>query len=90
MFRIKQDKKSNKNWAKTITRKTKRKAQKRSTDAQPTRMKEGRELVPLIVESYFTHNFSNVTYMQIMSLKIIGGLEQASPVKKNLLLYGRG
>jgi hypothetical protein len=45
-------------------------------------MKEGRELVPLIVGSYFTPNFSNVTCMQIMSLKIIGGLEQTFLVKK--------
>jgi hypothetical protein len=40
---------------------------KRPKDAQPTRTKERRELIPLMVGSYFTHNLSNVTHMQIMT-----------------------
>ncbi len=33
---------------------------------KPTRTKEGREIIPFMVESYLTHNFSNVTYMQMV------------------------
>jgi hypothetical protein len=44
----------------------KRKVKKRLKDAQPTRTKEGRELVPLVIGSYFTHNPSNVANKQIM------------------------
>jgi hypothetical protein len=34
--------------------------------AQLARTKEGKELVPLVVGSYLTHNPSNVTFIQIM------------------------
>jgi len=50
----------------TITRKTKRKAKKRSKDAKPIGTKEGGKLKPFVVGSYLTHNLSNVTSMQIM------------------------
>jgi hypothetical protein len=50
----------------TITRKTKGKAKERPKDAEPIGTKEGRELVPLMVGSYFTHNPYNVTCMQIV------------------------
>jgi hypothetical protein len=42
--------------AKTITQKTKGKAKERPKDAQHVGTKEGRELVPLVVGSYLTHN----------------------------------
>jgi hypothetical protein len=44
----------------TITRKTKRKAKERPTNAQPEGTKEGRELIPLMVGSYFIHSPFNV------------------------------
>jgi len=60
--------------AETITRKTKGKAKEKPKESafsqinstQPARTKEGRELVPFVVGSYFTHNLFNVVYMQIM------------------------
>ncbi len=52
--------------ARIITWKTKGKPKERQKDARPTRTKEGRELVPLMVGSYLTHNRSNVACMQIM------------------------
>jgi hypothetical protein len=45
----------------TITQKTKEEDKKRSKDVQPAGMKEGRELIPLVVGSYLTHSPSNVT-----------------------------
>jgi hypothetical protein len=45
----------------TITWKTKGKAKKEPKDALPTRSKEGRELIFLMVGNYFTHSPSNVT-----------------------------
>jgi hypothetical protein len=51
--------------AKIITHKTKGKAKERSKDAQPTRIKEGRELVPFMVGCYVTKRPSNVICMQI-------------------------
>ncbi len=47
----------------TITQKTERKAKERPTNAQPEGTKEGRELVPLMVGSYLTHNLFNVACM---------------------------
>lgn len=53
--------------AETITQKTKGKTQKRPKNAQPITIgtKEGRDLVPLVVQSYLTYRPSNVTCMQI-------------------------
>ncbi len=45
----------------------KREGQRKAKSAQPEGTKEGKELVPLMVGIYFTHNPSNVTYMQIIS-----------------------
>jgi hypothetical protein len=46
----------------TITQKTKGKARTKSEDAALARIKEGRELVPLIVGSYVVKNlYNNVT-----------------------------
>jgi hypothetical protein len=50
----------------TITRKTKGRAKKRPKDVQLVGTKEGRELIPLMVGIFFTHNLSNVAYMHIM------------------------
>jgi hypothetical protein len=50
----------------TITQKTKGKAKERSKDVQLARIKEGRELVPSMVGSYFIHSPFNVACMQIM------------------------
>jgi len=50
--------------ARTITQKTKTKAKKWSKDRQLARTKERKELVTLVVESYLTHNPSNVAYIQ--------------------------
>jgi hypothetical protein len=50
----------------TIMQKTKWKAKERPKDAHPAGTKEGRELVPLLVDSYLTHSLSNVTCMQIV------------------------
>jgi len=44
-----------KSMAKTIIQKTKGKAKERPTNAQPIGTNEGRELVPLMGGSYFTH-----------------------------------
>jgi hypothetical protein len=44
----------------TITQKTKGKAEKKSKDAALARIKEGRELVPLVAGSYIIHNSFNV------------------------------
>jgi hypothetical protein len=49
--------------ARTITQKTKRKAKERPTYAQPKGTKEGKELIPLVVGSYLTHNLINVACM---------------------------
>jgi hypothetical protein len=46
--------------AKTITRETKRKAKEKPKDAQPARTKKRKELVPLVVGNYLTHDPSNV------------------------------
>jgi hypothetical protein len=47
----------------TITQKTKWKAKEKSKDVGYARTKERRELVPLVVGSYFTHNHFNVVLM---------------------------
>jgi hypothetical protein len=51
---------------KIITQKTKKKAKERSKDTQFARTKEGGERSPFMVGTYFTHNTSNVIYMQIV------------------------
>jgi len=47
----------------TIMWKTKGKAKERPKNKEPIGTIEGRELVPLVVGSYFTHNPSNVAYI---------------------------
>jgi len=50
----------------TITWKTKEEAKERPKGTEPTGTKKNRELVPLVVGSYFTHILTNVVYMQIV------------------------
>jgi hypothetical protein len=50
----------------TITQKTKGEAKEKPKDSQLAGIKERRELVPLVVGSYFTHSPSNVASMQIV------------------------
>jgi hypothetical protein len=50
---------------KTITWKTKGKAKEKSKDGGCARTKERRELVPLMVGSYFTHNHFNVVVLML-------------------------
>ncbi len=51
--------------------------------------KKGRELVLLVVGSYFTHNISNVAYMQIMRFNINGMHRINIASQHNLPLYSR-
>jgi hypothetical protein len=73
MFRIKLKKNLNKRlMIGTITRETKRegqrKAKRNTTCMNP---KKGKEPVPLMVRSYFTHSPSNVPCMQILKWVIV-------------------
>ncbi len=77
---FKDSQKSNKrSMAITSKWRQKRKAKERPKDAQPTRTKKGRELVPLVVGSYLTHGPSNVTNMQIMKSNNNGRSKKTSP-----------
>jgi hypothetical protein len=74
----------------TIMPKTKGKAKKRSKEAHQRGIKEGRELVPLMVESYFTHNLSNVICMQIVRSNNNRRPKTSISYQRNLPLYCRG
>jgi len=74
----------------TITWKTKGQAKERPKDARPTRTEEGREIVPLVVGSYLTHNPSNVAYMQIMKSNNNRRSRTSISCQHNLPLYNRG
>jgi hypothetical protein len=66
--------------AKTIIGETKRGGPKKAKGRTTCRnQKKGRELVPLMAQSYFIHNIFNVTYMQIMRFNSMGGPKQTSP-----------
>ncbi len=56
--------------------------------AQLARTKEGRELVPLVIRSYLTHNPFNVTFIQIMRFNSNSRFRKASPA--NLFFYSIG
>jgi hypothetical protein len=71
----------------TITHKTQGTAKERLKDAQPTKTKEGRELVPFMVGSYFTHNPSNVANMQIVRSNINRMFKTCISYQCNLPLY---
>jgi hypothetical protein len=72
------------------TWKTKGKAKERPKDAHSTWTKEGRELVPLMEGSYFNHNPSNATYMQIVRFNNNRRFRISISYQRNLPFYGRG
>jgi len=74
----------------TIMQKTKGKAKKRPQDVQPRGVKEGKELVPLMVESYFTHNLSNVICMQVVRSNNNRRPRTSISHQHNLPFYCRG
>jgi len=80
------NKKKTKNW---WSKPTKGKAKKKPKDMQPTRTKEGRELVPFAVGSYLTHSTSNVTCMQIVRSNSNRRLRTSISCQHNLLLYNK-
>jgi len=74
----------------TITHEIEKEGQERLEHKQPIGIKkERRELVPLVVGSYLTHNPSNVTYMQIMKFNNNGRSRTSICCEHNLPLYGR-
>jgi hypothetical protein len=73
----------------TITQKTKRKAKERPKDVQLAKPKEGRELVPLVVGNYFTHNPFNVTSMQIVKFDSSRRSRTSISHQCNLPFYNR-
>jgi hypothetical protein len=75
---------------KTITQKTKGKAKERPKDVQPARIKERRELVPLVVGSYLTHSLSNVVCIQIMKSNNNRSFKTSISCQCNLPLYNKG
>jgi hypothetical protein len=76
--------------AETIIGETKRKGFKlQKTQPVKTQNKRGRELVPLAVGSYFTHNPSNVACMQIMRSNNSGRPRTSITRQHNLPLYSK-
>jgi hypothetical protein len=77
--------------ARTITKETKKegqgKAKRRTTQKNK---KKRRELVPLMVGSYLTHNGFNVVNMQIMGSNSNGGSKISITRQCNLPFYNRG
>jgi hypothetical protein len=62
-------------WLESSQRRQKRKAKEKPRHKQPIGTKKMKELVPLIVGSYLTHDHSNVVDMQSWDLIVMGGLE---------------
>jgi hypothetical protein len=77
-LRIEHSKSSKRLMARTIIRETKREGQKMHNMQDP---KQGRELIPLMVGNYFTHNPSKVTCMQIVGSNS-NGRSKTSVTKK--------
>ncbi len=69
----------------TITRETKREGQKTQNLHEPKT-----NLDPLMIGSYFTHNPSNVIYMQIVRFNSNGRSKTNITRQHNLLFYNRG
>jgi len=74
----------------TITDKTKGKAKESPKDAQPTRTKEGRKLIPFVVGGYFTHSPSNVACMQIVKFNSNKRFRTSTSRQHNLPFYSKG
>jgi len=73
-----------------ITWTTKGKAKKGQKKVKLKGIKERKELVPLMVGSYFTHSPSNVTSMQIMRSNSNRRFRTSISHQCNLLFYNRG
>jgi hypothetical protein len=72
----------------TIARETKREGQKMNNLHELK--KKGKELIPLVVGSYFTHNPSNVTCMQIMRSNSNGRFRTSITCQHNFPFHDRG
>jgi hypothetical protein len=70
--------------------KDKKEDKKRPKDAQPTKIKERRELVAIVVRSYLNHNPFNVTYMQIMRFNSTRRFKTSISHQHNLSFYSKG
>jgi hypothetical protein len=75
--------------AKTITHTTKGRPKKGQKDVKPKGTKEGRELVPFMVESYFTHSPSNVICMQIVKFNSNKRFRTSIICQCNLFFYNK-
>jgi len=73
----------------TITWKKKGKAKKRPKIVQPRSTKERKELVPLMVGSYLTHNHSNLACMQIVRSNNDRRSRTSISRQCNLFLYSK-
>jgi hypothetical protein len=71
----------------TIKGETKREGQKTHNSHEPK--KKGRELISLVVGSYFTHYPSNVTYMQIVRSNTNGRSKTNIIYQRNLPFFSR-
>jgi hypothetical protein len=75
----------------TIKEETKKEGQRKAKRLTTRRNQEkGKELVPLVVGSYLTHNPSIVTYMQIVRFNSNGRSRTKIIHQFNFLLYNRG
>jgi len=73
--------------AKTIIGEIKKEGQKMQNPQKP---EKGRELIPLMVGSYFTHDPSNVTCMQIVRSNSNGRSKTNIACQHNLPFYSIG
>jgi hypothetical protein len=73
----------------TVTGETKREGQTKRHTARKNQ-KKGRELVPLMVQSYLTHGPFNVASMQIVKFNSNGGFRTSITRQCNLPLYNKG
>jgi hypothetical protein len=75
----------------TITRETKREGPRKTKGRTICRnQKKGKELILLVVGSYFTHSPSNVICMQIMRSNSSGRFITNIIRQRNLLIYSKG
>jgi hypothetical protein len=75
----------------TITRETKRGGQRKAKGCITYKnQKKRRELIPLVVGTYLTHNPYNVTYMQIMKSNNNGRSKTNITQQHNLPFYRKG
>jgi hypothetical protein len=65
------------------------KATEKSKDKQCARTKEGKDLIPLTVGNYFTHNPFNVAFMQIVKSNNNKKSKTSISCQCNLPLYSK-